>query len=183
MLTFDFSTFPTLETERLRLRRLKTSDVHEVFALRSDPKSMQYIPRPLAKNLDDALAHIALITENIDKNTGINWAVALKETDKLVGIMGFHRTEPENFRAEIGYMVLPEVYGSGIASEAVAKIVEYGFEMMQLHSIEAVIDPANVASARVLEKNRFTKEAHLRQNEFHNGRFIDTVIYCRLKTD
>ena len=50
-----------------------------------------------------------------------------------------------------------------------------------LHSIEAIIDPENHSSARILEKNGFIKEAHLVENEFFDGKFIDTVIYSILK--
>lgn len=51
---------------------------------------------------------------------------------------------------------------------------------MKLHSIEAMIDPKNHGSARVLEKNNFVKVAHLKENEFYEGRFLDTVIYSLL---
>jgi ribosomal-protein-alanine N-acetyltransferase len=51
---------------------------------------------------------------------------------------------------------------------------------MKLHSIEAVIDPENAASEKVLQKNGFVKEAHLKENEFYDGTFIDSVIYSRL---
>ena len=53
---------------------------------------------------------------------------------------------------------------------------------MKLHSIEAVIDPRNSASEKVLQKNGFIKEAHLKENEFFEGEFIDSVIYSRLNT-
>ena len=58
--------------------------------------------------------------------------------------------------------------------------VNYGFQVMKLHSIEAIIDPDNHASAKVLEKNGFIKEAHLKENEFFDGRFLDSVIYSIL---
>ena len=77
-------------------------------------------------------------------------------------------------------MLLPEYHGKGIVSEAVKEAVNYGFQVMKLHSIEAIIDPDNHASAKVLEKNGFIKEAHLKENEFFNGRFLDSVIYSIL---
>jgi [ribosomal protein S5]-alanine N-acetyltransferase len=51
---------------------------------------------------------------------------------------------------------------------------------MKLHSIEAIIDPKNIGSEKVLLKNGFVKEAHFIENEFYNGQFLDTVIYSRL---
>ncbi|HLF51788.1 GNAT family protein [Flavobacterium sp.] len=180
MLTINFTPFPNLETERLLLRRVDNNDVNEIFTLRSNVETMKYIPRPLVKSIEDALEHIAMIDSKIEANEGINWAITLKGNPKLIGIIGHYRIKPEHFRAEIGYMLLPEFQGKGIISEAIKKAVDYGFNVMGLHSIEAIIDPENTASAIVLEKNNFVKEAHLKENEFYEGRFLDTVIYSLL---
>ncbi|QBN17383.1 GNAT family N-acetyltransferase [Flavobacterium nackdongense] len=180
MLEINFKPFPNLETKRLLLRRLENEDVSEIFALRSDQEVMKYVPRPLAKTPQDALNHIAIINEKIDSNEGINWAITLKDNPKLIGIIGHYRIKPEHFRAEIGYMLLPEYHGKGIISEAINEVVKYGFQVMKLHSIEAIIDPDNIASERVLQKNGFVKEAHLKENEYYEGHFLDTVIYSIL---
>lgn len=180
MLTINFTPFPILETERLVLRRVNENDANEIFALRSNPETMKYIPRPLVKSTDDALEHIAMIDAKIESNEGINWAITYKDNPKLIGIIGHYRIKPEHFRAEVGYMLLPEYHGKGIISEAIKEVVNYGFNEMKLHSIEAIIDPENFGSARVLEKNNFVKEAHLKENEFYEGRFLDTVIYSIL---
>ena len=183
MLTVNFHPFHNLETERLILRRVDNNDYKEVLSLRSNPETMKYIPRPLLKNDDDALAHILMIETKIQNNEGINWAITIKGDPKLIGVIGHYRIQLENYRAEIGYMILPEFNGQGIVTEAVKEVVKYGFEIMKLHSIEAVIDPDNVASANVLKKNGFVKEAHLKENEFHEGRFYDSVIYSILNKD
>jgi [ribosomal protein S5]-alanine N-acetyltransferase len=180
MLLLNFNPFPILKTERLLLRRLNNADVNEIMALRSNPETMKYIPRPLAKTIEDALEHIAMIDRKIENNEGINWAITLKDHSELIGIIGHYRIKPEHYRAEIGYMILPEYNGKGIVSEAIKEVVKYGFEVMQLHSIEAIIDPENYASAKVLEKNEFVKEAHFKENEFYEGRFLDSVIYSKL---
>jgi ribosomal-protein-alanine N-acetyltransferase len=77
-------------------------------------------------------------------------------------------------------MILPEHNGKGIVTEAIKAVIKYGFETLKLHSIGAVIDPENVASAKVLKKNGFVKEAHLKENEFFEGRYLDSVIYSLL---
>ena len=180
MLTVNFHPFHDLETDRLILRRVDNNDYKEVLSLRSNPETMKYIPRPLLKNEEEALAHILMIETKIQNNEGINWAITVKGDPKLIGVIGHYRIQLENYRAEIGYMILPEFNSQGIVTEAVKEVVKYGFEIMKLHSIEAVIDPDNVASANVLEKNGFVKEAHLKENEFHEGRFYDSVIYSIL---
>lgn len=181
MLTFNFFPFPELTSNRLHFRKLNDNDVDEVYTLRSNPKTMKYIPRPLVTNHEEALAHIKLINDKIDENIDINWAVTEKNNDKCIGIMGFYRARPENYRTELGYMILPEYHNKGYVSEAVDTLLNYAFNTLNFHSIEAIIDPENIASERVLLKNGFVKEAHLIENEFYNGRFIDTVIYSLLK--
>lgn len=181
MLTINFHPFQNLETERLLLRRIDENDVEEVFALRSNPEIMKYIPRPLAKTKEEALEHIAMIEEKIISNVGINWGITIKGNNKIIGIIGHYRIQPENHRAEIGYMSLPEYNGKGYITEAIKAVVAYGFEQMNLHSIEAVIDPENIASENVLLKNGFVKEAHILENELWEGKFLDTVIYSLLK--
>lgn len=180
MLTINFSPFPILETERLTLRRVLPSDVKEMFELRSNPETMKYIPRPLLTNHEEALAHIQMMEDKIETNEGINWAITIKGDDKMLGVIGHYRIKPEHYRAEVGYMILPEYHGKGITTEAVQCVVDYGFNTMQLHSIEGVIDPENEASQRVLQKCGFVKEAHFKENEFYDGKFIDAVVYSKL---
>ena len=180
MLNINFSPFPELETERLLLRRALPEDAKVIFEIRSNPETMKFIPRPLVTTMDEALEHLKMIDEKINTNEGINWAITIKGNPEMIGIIGLYRIQPEHYRAEIGYMLLPDFQGKGYVTEAIAKVVAYGFEDMKLHSIEAVIDPENDASAKVVANNGFIKEAHLKENEFFNGKFIDTVIYSKL---
>ena len=181
MLTFNFDPFPNLESERLLLRAVDDGDVEEVLALRSNPETMKYVPRPLAKTKEDAYVHIRTIKEKISNNSGINWAITIKGNNQLIGIIGHYKLQPENYRAEIGYMLSPEYKSKGYATEAIKAVVAYGFEQMNLHSIEAIIDPANSASERVLQKCGFVKEAHFIENEWYNGKFWDSVVYSLLE--
>ncbi|CAD0006318.1 GNAT family N-acetyltransferase [Flavobacterium salmonis] len=180
MLNFNFTPFPVIETDRLILRRITNDDVNEVFELRSNPETMKYIPRPLVKSSEDALEHIAMIEEKIVTNTGINWGITLKTNSKLLGIIGYYRMQPENYRAEIGYILLPDFHGKGIITEAVQRLITFGFNDLKLHSIEAVIDPENFASEKVLQKCNFVKEAHFKESDFYEGKFLDKVIYSLL---
>jgi ribosomal-protein-alanine N-acetyltransferase len=117
----------------------------------------------------------------IENGLGINWGIAfLEQPEKILGIIGHYRLKPEHYRAEVGYMLFPEYNGRGIISEALKKVVEYGFKEMKLHSIEAILDPGNIGSEKVLLKNGFIKEAHLIENEYYEGRFLDTMIYSIL---
>lgn len=182
MLTIDFSTFVELETERLMLRRADLNDIESLFALRSDKETMKYIPRPVATTLEEISEFLKLTDEKISTNEMINWAITLKGNSKMIGTIGYYHIKPEHYRAEIGYMLLPDFQGRGYITEAINQVINYGFNEMKLHSIEALIDPANLASAKVLEKCNFIKEGHFKESEFYNGQFIDTIIYSKLKS-
>jgi len=181
MLLLNFDPFPNLETERLILRRLNVNDFEEIIALRGNPETMKYIPRPLVKTKEAALEHLTMIEEKIVNTSGINWGITIKENPKIIGVIGHYKIQPENYRAEIGYMSLPETYGKGYITEAIKVVLAYGFDQMNLHSVEAIIDPENIASEKVLLKNGFIKEAHILENELWDGKFWDTVMYSLLK--
>jgi [ribosomal protein S5]-alanine N-acetyltransferase len=181
MLNINFNPFPNLETERLQLRRLTNTDVENIISLRGNPETMEFIPRPLIETREAAIAHLKIIDDNIENNTAINWGVNLKESNDFIGFMGIYRIQPENFRAEIGYMILPKYSGKGFTTEAIKAILTYAFDALQFHSIEGVIAPENRASERVLQKNGFVKEAHFIENEFAIGKFWDGVVYSLLK--
>ena len=180
MLIFDFSKFPVLETSRLLLRQIVNEDANEMFALRSNPEIMQYIPREMPKTIDDAVKHIEYMQGLLESGECINWAICLKDDQKLIGNIGYFRMQPENHRAEIGYMLHTDFHGKGIMQEALTEIIRYGFENMKLHSIEAVTDPENFASWKLLEKNGFIREGHFKEDCYWQGKYLDSYVYSLL---
>ena len=182
MLTVNFNPFPLLKTERLTLREIETSDAGEIFVLRSDERVMRFIDRPRAESLEDAAKIIELITENQAKNDGVAWAITLSGDARLIGSIGFWKIQKENYRAEIGYMLNADYHGRGIMHEAVGAVLAYGFDEMNLHSVEANVNPENAASIRLLEKNGFVREAYFKENYYYDGRFLDSAIYSLLTT-
>jgi ribosomal-protein-alanine N-acetyltransferase len=181
MLETNFHPFPELQTERLLFRKLKLEDAAAIFEIRSDPQVMKYIPRPVAQTLADATAHIETVLTRINDNMGINWAIEEKQSNYLIGTMGFWRIEKENYRAELGYILNAKWQNRGIMHEALSVAIPFGFQQLQLHSIEAVIDPDNIASAKLLEKNNFRREGFFKENCFFEGKFLDAAVYSLVK--
>jgi ribosomal-protein-alanine N-acetyltransferase len=95
-------------------------------------------------------------------------------------MIGYYRMKPENYRAEVGYILSAEYHGQGIMTEALQRVVQFGFEEMGLNSIEAVIDPENYGSEKVVLKNNFVKEGHFKEHAFFEGKFFDSVFYSLL---
>ncbi|MDP1803082.1 MAG: GNAT family protein [Bacteroidota bacterium] len=182
MLELNFKPFPVLETERLVLREINKKDIDTLFLLRSNKPAMQYIDKPLAISKDEIKPFIKMINKKTKDNETIAWAITLKTKNELIGTISYHRIERENYRAEIGYMIMPEYWNTGILSEAMPSVIAYGFNKMKLHSIVANINPNNAISRRLLEKFNFKKEAYFKENYFYNGRFLDTEIYSLLKS-
>jgi ribosomal-protein-alanine N-acetyltransferase len=176
-----FSTFPTLTTPRLILRELVLADVdryHRIHAKGQDNATWQ---TRLDGALDDTRARIAGIATTFAAHAGIRWGIALAAGGELAGSAGFWRWVKPHFRAEIGYELAPEHRGSGYMAEALSAILRFGFETMDLHSVEANTHPQNHASIAVLERLGFRREGTLRESFLFDGRFHDTAVFSLLR--
>jgi len=183
MLQVKFQPFPQIATERLLLREITKADAADLFALRSNNDLMRYIDRPLAQTMQDALNLIEIIITALKNNDGITWAITLKNDPQLIGTIGLWRIIKEHYRAEIGYLLSDAFQRQGIMQEAITAVINYGFNIMQLHSIEANVNPNNTASIMLLEKNKFIREAYFRENYYYNGKFIDSLVYSLITPD
>lgn len=177
MLKLNFTPFPTLSTERLILREITEEDAEDVFFLRSDQQLLQYLDRDPPKSLDDAVKWIQMIEDGVRKNEFIAWGIAPKGEKKLIGTISFWNIKKEHYRAEIGYVLHPAHQGKGVMQEAMTKVLDYGFREMKIHSVEANVNPNNLASIKILERNNFIQEAYHRENYYYNGKFLDSVIF------
>ncbi len=178
-----FAIFPQLETPRLMLREITLDDAVEVFRIYSDPQVMRYWGSPPLQSIDEARRKIEDITAAFRDKDGIRWGITRKGSNRLIGSCGHWRLMKAHFRSEIGYELAPEYWDQGIMTEALGAVIRFGFEAIGLHSIEAQIDPANLASRKVLEKLGFVQEGYLRENYVVGGKFTDTAIFSLLKSD
>ena len=177
-----FKTFPYLETERLVLRKIdKEKDLADFFVLRSDAEVMKYIPRKVATDPQEVVDLINAGNDGYERGEMLSLAIALKETDTFIGVVGFYRINWDNHRTEIGYILNPLHSGKGYVHEACNALIKFAFEEVGFHSLEAVIHPENIRSIQVVEKLGFVKEAHFKENEVFNNEFIDTLVYSLLK--
>lgn len=182
MLDLNFNPFPVIETERLVLRRMMMDDAPDFFSIRSNVNAMKYVCKPLQNSIEEAKIKIIEINEMIDSNNGIGWCITFKNQTKIIGNLSFHKIDKAHYRAEIGYMLHPDYWRQGIIGEAVKAIIDFGFNELKFHSIEAHIDPANIGSEKILQKFNFEKEAYFKENYFYNGQFKDTAVYSLLNS-
>jgi [ribosomal protein S5]-alanine N-acetyltransferase len=181
MLEPNFSPFTEIVTGRLILSRITKQDAPQLFHLRSNDKVMQYIDKEKFKTIAQTEALINRIDDDLNNNNGITWRISLKEKPgTLVGTIGFWRMIKENYRAEVGYMLHYNLWGRGITKEALQAVIDFGFNNIKLHSIEAHINPGNIASAKLLQSTGFVQEAYFKEDYFFRGAFLDTAVYCLL---
>ena len=182
MLVLNFTPFPELKTGRLLLRKLEKTDANEMFFLRSNENVLRYIGREPAKTIAEAEGFISKINKAVDENESILWGIAfLNDPSIIIGTICIWNFKKENYRGEIGFILHPDHWRKGIMKEAINAVVDYGFTVVGLHSIEALLDPENIASSSVLESTGFIKEGHLKESIYYNGNFRDESIYSRLK--
>lgn len=178
MLNVNFTPFPVLATARLHLRCIVAADAAELYYLRTNKEVLQFLDRHPLTSEKEASSFIKVILSHLEKNEGILWVITFKDDpDKMIGTIGYWRIVKEHYRAEIGYLLRPDQWGKGIMKEAIEKVSTYGFREMGLHSIEANINPGNVASAALLTKCGFEKEGYFRESYYYNGVFSDAAIY------
>jgi ribosomal-protein-alanine N-acetyltransferase len=177
-----FDVFPRIESPRLELRRITQDDAGALFAIFSDEAVMRYWGAPPYASIDEARALIDRIEAAYRDENGIEWGIVEKGGGgQLIGKCCFHKLYKPHFRAEIGYALAPSRWGTGAMGEALRAMIAYGFEQMDLHSVEAQVDPENARSIAILERLGFRQEGHLRENFFSGGRFSDTLIFSLLK--
>lgn len=173
----NFTPFPKLSTERLILRQIKAEDDKEMFDIRSDENVSKYIDRPIAKTICEAKQFINKINDGIDKNKWIQWGIALKNENKLIGTICLWNISEELSKAEVGYELLPHYQGKGIMNEALIKVIEYGFKHMKLDYIEAYTSPDNKSSIKLLKRNNFTESGSIKDKSYSGDKFIEMKIY------
>lgn len=182
-MTIDMDTFPVIETKRLALRKVTKDDANSILKYLSDFEVMKYYGLEPFKTINDALDEISWHQSIQNNKTGIRWGITLKGQGDVIGSCGFHNLVSQHFRTEIGFELSKERWGQGIASEAIEAIVRYGFENMKLQRIEALIEPTNSSSQKLVEKHGFIREGLLRNYELTGSKFDDLYMYSLLKQD
>ena len=130
----------------------------------------------------EQIGHYLDFQRSFTDKTGIRWAIAGKDTHRIVGDLGF-RLDALNLSAPLGYRLAPSHWGQGIALKAVGAVVHYGFEALEVNRIEATVNVANERSIRVLEKLGFQREGRLRGYRLARGAFYDSHMYSLLRSD
>jgi [ribosomal protein S5]-alanine N-acetyltransferase len=173
--------FPIIETDRLLLRKVNKDDADDLLVYLSDEEVVHHMGLVPFQNTEDALDEINWYDSIYVEGTGIRWGITLKDKGKVIGSCGFLNRAPKHHRAEVGFELSKDYWGRGIAREALDAVIRYGFLHLELERIEALIEPDNLPSQKLVERKGFTKEGLLRHYEYTRGKFDDLLIFSILK--
>ena len=182
-LTMDWEALPTINTSRLTLRSIRADDVDDFYAIYSNVEVMRYWSTPPLPNRDAAIKLISETHEGFKRRELLKWGIALRTDDKLIGSVTLFHPEFTHRRAEIGYALGRVYWGRGYMQETLKAILTYAFTVLNLHRIEADVDPRNAASVRTLERMGFQREGYLRERWQVNGEIQDAFFYGLLRPD
>lgn len=151
-------TFPEIKTKRLILRKIEDLDADIILFLRSDESVTKYIERPeerKTKNMADASKFIKEINEAFEQYQSISWGISLINNPTIIGTICLWNFSENNKIAEVGYDLNPEFQGMGIMSEALPRVIDFGFKKLKLDRIEAFTHNENEDSKKLLVNNGF----------------------------
>ncbi|MEL6402514.1 MAG: GNAT family N-acetyltransferase [Cyanobacteria bacterium J06626_4] len=141
-----------LETKRLILREMALHDMDDLLEVLSDPEAMKFYPQPFDRQMTQTW-----IERNVQRYAQYGfglWALILKQTGKLIGDCGLVVQEVDGVEeVEIGYHICRDLWGKGLATEAAQACRDYGFTQLGFDKLISLVNPANIASCRVAEKN------------------------------
>lgn len=142
----------TLETERLRLRPFSLNDVDAYYQrISSDPAVMRYLPGGKPRQRSDSQWVVAYFIRHAELHGFGVWAVEEKASGLFIGHAGLEYI-PGAQEIEIAYTLGRAYWGRGLATEAAAASLSYGFEALNLDEIYGLAFPQNTASQNVMRK-------------------------------
>ena len=176
---------PVLETARLVLRAPEGRDADVLFAIHSDPETMRYWNGPPMAHRDEANVLIDRARVTAAAGTAYRWVLERRgeRGPEVIGLCGLSALSYEHRRAEIGYVLDRAQWGHGWMLEALEAVLAHGFETLELHRIEAELDPRNEASARILTRLGFVREGVLRERWCVEGEVSDSMYMGLLRPE
>ncbi|MFD2564817.1 GNAT family N-acetyltransferase [Aquimarina rubra] len=153
----------TLFTDRLRLTIVESSDLLKIHELLSIPEVDQYNALGIPTNKEVTEVYLEEWIENFRMRNEFVFTMSSLSDDAFIGLTSLRIGNPKYSIGSLWYKLHPEFWSQGYATEAVKKVLHFGFNDMGLHRIEAGCAVDNIGSIRVLEKVGMIREGHKRK--------------------
>ena len=178
-----FKDIPVLECDRITLRRMMKGDADDMYDYAHRLDTTKYLTWEPHPNRRFSYQYLVYLGQRYKSGEFYDWAVVDKASGRMIGTCGFTRFDFGNKSAEVGYVINPDFWGRGLATEAVRRVIRFGFDYLGLHRIEAKYMTGNGASRRVMEKCGMVFEGVRRDGLFVRGGFVSVGTCAILRPD
>ncbi|WCN37903.1 GNAT family N-acetyltransferase [Aneurinibacillus uraniidurans] len=182
-----FSTFPSIQTERLFLRQIVAADAEDLYCFYNDAKFKQYLDWNGPSSIDECLNMIDFWNRSFEEKRVLPWGISTRNNDKLIGtiiIMPIRGTfeDAPRYPFTLAYDLEMEFWNKGFMTEALKAALNFCKKEPDVHRIQAEVLPENKASLRLLEKLGFHKEGLLNQYLMHESSktFMNVILMALL---
>ena len=160
----------------VQLRKYMESDFNVLHEIISYDSIKKFINAPLETSIENSKKYVEV---RITEKGGIH---AILQDGEVSGFLfAGYSIYPELY--QFGYVVHPDKQGRGLATKAISELLNYLVSNTNCQRLQALVDPTNVASQRVLEKNGFQQEGLLRKYYKRHGELLDIYMYAKLKEE
>ncbi len=174
---------PRLSGKQLHLRWLTQQDSTAILNIFGDLEVMKFWSSPPFPDLATASKHIEEIHQLFLARRAFQWGICHHETNEVFGTCTLFDLNVPHRRAEVGIALAQNTWGKGLASEALSILFGFAFDVLNLHRLEADIDPKNERSLRAFKRQGFRTEGYLRERWHHLGKLHDTVFLGLLQRE
>lgn len=178
-----FSNMPTLYTERLSLRVMHPIDAEDMYDYAKRPEVTKYLLWREHEDIYFTRDYLNYINRRYALGDFYDWAIIERESRKMIGTCGFTKIDVPNNSAEIGYVLNPDFHRRGFGSEAVKRVMKFGFEELGLNRIEARFMQGNEASLALMKSVGMTFEGYMRDLIFVKGSYRTVGISSILRSE
>src|SRR3989441_9797704 len=173
---------PVLTSGSIVLRDLRASDAPSLFALLTTEEVARFISPP-PTTVEGFERFIAWTIRQRAAGTYVYFAVTLQGFDTAIGIFQVRQTEPGFGTAEWGFALGSAFWGTGVFQEGAELVLEFAFDTLNVHRLEARAAVLNGRGNGALLKMGAVQEGVLRKSFLRNGRYLDQVLYAILEDD
>ena len=174
-------TLPVFETRRVTLRSITVHDADGLHEAYGDADAMRHWDHPASRDVSQTAERICTSAEADPRWHGM-WAIRTR-AGRFVGAINYHAHNEQQRRLALGWIVVPSCWRQGLKTEAAPPVMSHCFARLNVHRIEARIEPGNLASRRLAVKLGFAEEGTLRDWLCVAGEFRSVVMYGLLRAE
>ncbi len=170
-------------TPQLDLFEIKSEDLEHIHTLHSLPEVDEFNTLGIPASLNETRDLLNNWLTSIKAKTALVFKIVNRQTGQFIGLFGIKMGKPNYRSAEIWYKLHPASWNNGYATEATKAVLNFCFNELKLHRVEAGCAVANIASIKVLEKTGFKREGQKRKILPIRGQWVDNYFYAILEED